>query len=626
MSAIVARTAAGVEPAENAAAARGILDAMSARGTDVVEQWCDALVAFASSRWSWESGSGQHIAVQGPRAVVADATLYYRDDLVRAMTDRGVRPASTSPADLILAAHAAFGDDCVDHLEGDYAFVLWDGQRRRLFAARDFGGKRPLYFSCRGDALTVASTVGGVVTDARVPRDVDLVSVATVAAGMWCHGGYTCYEAVSELPGGHTLACEPGGAPVIEQSWKPPQRIAKTAPDGGAEELRDLLTRATAERLAPDAPTAVTLSGGRDSTAVYGAAHNALRGARDTRSIVAVSVSYPQGDPGYEDDYIAETTAFWNATPTWLRIDDIPMFDPAASRDVMRDEPWAHPFEQWNRALFRASREQGAHVALDGFGGDQLFQVSDVYLADLLRDGRWLELARQWRTRQARGARNFYRHAVRPRLSERSLQLLARVRGMGTPRHYLDRTPPPWFRHSFLKQHGVIERDVAARPELPRNSAVLAETHVFLTFHNFARISGRLASFALSESVELRSPLLDNRVVQFAAGRPWYERVNGADTKILLRQSMRGLLPERVLAPRSHRTGVTTGYFTRCLTGAGAALVDDVVAGSRLAELGVIDVNTLRRAWDYFVGSSDTELGSRIFFTLMAERWLRAHT
>jgi hypothetical protein len=138
-------------------------------------------------------------------------------------------------------------------------------------------------------------------------------------------------------------------------------------------------------------------------------------------------------------------------------------------------------------------------------------------------------------------------------------------------------------------------------------------------------MSGRLAGFGLSEGVEYRSPLLDERVVRFAVPRPWSDRVDRRETKILLRGSMRGLLPERVLAPRPHRTGVTSAYFTRGLSGAGASLVSDVVAGARLADLGVIDLNTFQRAWEYFLRTSDSEIGVGIYFTVQAEQWLRAH-
>ena len=110
----------------------------------------------------------------------------------------------------------------------------------------------------------------------------------------------------------------------------------------------------------------------------------------------------------------------------------------------------------------------GARVVLDGSGGDQLFQVSDIYLADLFASGRWLEMLRQWRSRDGRGLRNLYRWAVKPVLPDFVVRAIARARGMGAPRHYLDRQPSAWCRHAFLREHGVLAQDLASRPALTR--------------------------------------------------------------------------------------------------------------------------------------------------------------
>jgi asparagine synthetase B (glutamine-hydrolysing) len=112
---------------------------------------------------------------------------------------------------------------------------------------------------------------------------------------------------------------------------------------------------------------------------------------------------------------------------------------------------------------------------------------------------------------------------------------------------------------------------------LPRTSRVLAETHAYLRFPFFGRVVGVLRAFALEEGVELRSPLLDDRVVRFAVRRPWSERSDGLETKILLRRAMRGLIPESVLAPRPHRTGVTSAYFLRQLRGPARPHIEDAL-------------------------------------------------
>jgi len=214
---------------------------------------------------------------------------------------------------------------------------------------------------------------------------------------------------------------------------------------------------------------------------------------------------------------------------------------------------------------------------------------------------------------------------VRPALPDPPTRWIARARGMQPPKHHFHRDPPPWFRTRFLAEHGVAEREEAAAPALPRSSRVLGETHAYLRYPFFARILGTLRSFALEEGVELRSPLLDDRIVRFAARRPWNERADRGETKVVLRRAMQGLLPAQILAPRERRTGVTSAYFLRQMRGPGRPLVEATLQDSLLASLGMIDVPRLRHAWQHVLEHDNDEIGARIFFTLEAELWLRAH-
>ncbi len=596
--------------------------------------------ALGVARADWEPGGG--VLEREGIAVAADATLYHRADLRRRIGSTAEAAADHAsrddPAALILAAYRTLGDACVDALEGDFAFALWDGRRGALLAARDFGGKRALFWSHHGNVLRLASTPGGLLADPSVPRDADLATVAAVAAGLWAHGPHTGFRAIRELPAGHALRWTPGHAPEVFAFWDPPTEILtrRESMDDAAAELRALLVAATGERLAPSGPTAISLSGGWDSTAVYGAAQQALRSTGDdpsTRSLHPVSISYPEGDPGREDELIREVVAHWGGTTEFIDIGAIPMFGDAAQVERAtraareREQPFAHAYEAWNRRLSRHARAAGARVILDGVGGDQLFQVSDIFLADLFRRGRWGELARQARIRSGGRvtARGLYRWAVRPVLPAKVARAIAAVRRAPVAPHYLERQAPFWFAPRFLEQQGVLERERTLAPPLPRHSTVLAETHAYLRYAFYPRIFGLLHNFALDEGVELRSPLLDERVVRFAVRRPWSERADGGETKLLLRHAMRGLLPDAVLAPRPHRTGTTGAYFLRQLRGPGRAVVEHVLGDLRLAALGMIDATRLRRAWEHVLTHDDDEMAGRVFFTLQAELWMRGH-
>lgn len=628
ISVVVAPGTATGDPKANDLA-RAMLAAMLPRGalSTLGAPEGNAAIAVAAGAADWEralrDGAGE-IARRGAVIVAADATLYHRDDLRRALGS----PAreARSDAALIAAVYEAWGAEGFARIEGEFGFALWDGARGRLHAARSFDGSRTLFHARVGDGLRLATRVGGLLRDPQVPRDLDLAALATVAAGLWGHSPVTAFGAIEELAPGHLLSWDREGGIRDAAFWHPPEAIlhARLPLDESAEELRALLVDAVRERLAPEGPTALSLSGGWDSSSVGAMAMLALRGD-PTRRLCPVSISYPEGDPGREDELIASTIAHWGIDTHWVPVDGITLLPDPVNEAAARDLPFAHAFEHWNRSLARHARAAGARVMFDGVGGDQLFQVSDILLSDLFGRGRWMELARQWRARGGHGVGNAWRWAVRPALPPAVRRLLARARGRVAPRHHLHRQPSWWVTDAILEEGGALAREDAALPALPRSSRVLAETHAYLRFPFFGRIMGALRAFALEEGVVLRSPLLDDRVVRFAARRPWSERSDGTETKILLRRAMRGLVPDALLAPRPHRTGVTSAYFLRQLRGPARPLIEEALRDPLLATLGVIDATRLRSAWSHVLEVDDDDLGARVFFTVQAEWWARAH-
>lgn len=602
-----------------------MLTAMSPRAEVATAVEMDlGVLSLGAARLSWEFANAP--ATAGSVSVVADATLFYKDDLMRRAGLRGMPAPDASAATLIAQAWHSRGAAALEMLEGDFAFVLWDANAGELLAARDFGGSRPLHYCWHGGVLRIASTIDGILADPAVPRTIDLATLATVAAGIWSHSHASSYTAITELPAGHMLTWRPGNSPVVRPFWHPPDTIeSRRKPlNPAADELRALLTESMRERLAPSGTTAVTLSGGWDSTSVYGIAQSVVR--EDTaRRVHGVSISYPTGDPGREDEFIRDVTSFWGKSPDFIDVDTIPLLDDAESGAPKRDHPFAHTYEQWNRALARRARTVDARVILDGLGGDQLFQVSGVYLAELFRSGQWFALADQLRRGVTTGLTNRQRFdaIVQPVLSPRLQRLVARGE---VPPHYLKRHTPSWFNTPFLEAHHVLERDAEAQPALPKGNLIVAESHAFLRFAFFQRIRAALYGFALQEGVEIRSPLFDARVLAFAARRPWSDRADGLETKRLLRRAVRDVLPANVLAPRPHRTGTTNAYLLRQLRRDGASLMERVLPRMRLAEIGMVDPAILRDAWTYVLAHDDDEVANRVFFTLQAELWMRGRT
>jgi asparagine synthase (glutamine-hydrolysing) len=609
------------------------LASMHASAEDRVAIWRGAGATLAVARQPWElspSMSGDALVVtDGELAIAADASIYSRNDLQEALARARIAATGSTASHLILAAYRAWGADCAAHLEGDFAFAIWDGAAKRVVAARDFSGKRTLYHSTVNGALIIASTAGGALALPGANASLNLAAIAETAAGLWGGSAETCYESVRVLLAAQTLTREHGAPIRLAQHWSPPRASTRGSPpfEEAAIELRKLLTRAVTERLDTEGDTSIWLSGGWDSPAVFAAGANALDTSKASHKLLPISISYPEGDQGREDELIREIAARWNAPVHWLDIQNIPFFDHPAERAATRDEPFAHPFEMWHRSLARGTRATHSRIALEGVGGDQLFQVSEVFLSDLLRTGRLGELAREWKAKGMTnsGFRTFFRWAIQPNLPQPALVLASIVRGGRPLVGYLERALPPWIDQRFVREHALDRRDRAHAPRVTHRNRADRETAWYLSHPYFPRVFGVTSTFAREEGVEIRSPLYDRRVIEFALTRPREERSAGSETKRLLRASMRGLLPDSILQTRAKRTGETGGYFTRSMRQQLPALVDPVFEHSLLAQAGVIDATLFRQAVAEYARGVQSNFAASLYFTLQAELWLRSH-
>jgi asparagine synthetase B (glutamine-hydrolysing) len=174
-----------------------------------------------------------------------------------------------------------------------------------------------------------------------------------------------------------------------------------------------------------------------------------------------------------------------------------------------------------------------------------------------------------------------------------------------------------------VERHSLIERQLEAEAMLDAGGHASAETRRSLGNPTIPRVLAGLSGMALEQGIELRAPLLDRRVVEFALRRPRRERASAGAVKHLLRNSARTLLPASVLGPRAEKTGVLTGYFSRSLRGDPENVVTDAFSQSILADRGIVDGATLQHAWREYKGRGGGG-GAYLYVAFMTEMWLRA--
>lgn len=599
-----------------------MLDAMPGRGSGGVETRRFDGAFLAAQAHPWESGiggwAGPLIVEDAQWVLAADASLYYLDDLRRRLARRlaGKRAA---PADLLLAALHEWGVQLGRYVEGDYALIAWNRESRRVVLAREFAGKRTLTWTAvPGGTLVVASAPRAVAEFPGVSSELDDVFVTAAVSTLDCSGRRTAFRDIHAIEAGTVLALSDDGRTVGRDTWQPPEFSTEWRQDvdrEAAEAFRALLRAACLERLPPQGGATVWMSGGWDSTSVFAS----LRDAAIPDPIEILSLEYPDNDQGNEVRFIQPLADRWMTPVHWLPVDNFGLFDDSGRNTARADDPMPHPFEPVLRGLGQATVGLGHQVAFEGTGGDHLFLASGPAIhAQLLADGGFRDLARLlWAARPP--FRQLLRACLLPNLAEDTLEWIGQVRGRAL-RSSWEYPLPDWLEDTMAFRSMRAENV----QRLPGEGPARYEVRFLLTGARLSRVASHLHRFGLDEGVVVRSPFLDRRLMEFVATRPMSDRGYGGDAKRLLRRSMKGLIPDQVLAPRPRKTGVPVDYFGRQLRTDLARALDDAfpVGGSNLEALGIISGSKMRLAVEGFARGYDHLTGSSLHTALLVERWI----
>ncbi|MBV9109043.1 MAG: asparagine synthetase B [Gemmatimonadetes bacterium] len=480
----------------------------------------------------------QPFSIDGEVWIAADARIDARDELVRALRAAGEAVAGDAPAaELILRAYRAWGDACAEHLLGDFAFAVWDAPRRRLFAARDHLGVKPLYFAALPDFFVFSNTLDCVLLHPGVDRALDDEAVADfLVHGMQRDLDRTIRRGVRALPPGHALVVEDGRV----RTWRwwslpvdPPLVLRR--PEEYAERFVAVLGDAVADRT-PRGRAAIFLSGGRDSPSIAALVRERVPSC-DLRAYTAVYERLIREEEGPYAEMVGRALSI---PIDWTVVDPYRVFqgfgeDPRFRRPEPVDSTlMAIEVDQWSQASAHA------RVLLTGFGGDAVMRETRSRLARLVLAGHLLRAA-------AEGVTYARIHRRIPRPGIRTWMRLRGTRQTGAAEM------PPWIDAEFARRVGLAERIAAQNawtaPPHPARPEAYEQVASALWPHLFTYQDPGVTRFPL----EQRHPFFDVRVVRFLLSVPpaqWY------NDKGLLRLAMQGRLPAEILRrPKSPLPG-----------------------------------------------------------------------
>ncbi len=596
-------------------------DGLAHRGPDDSGEWWsdDGRVGLAHRRLSIidlsSAGHQPMTRSDGRCRVVFNGEIYNFRELRRELSGAGFEFGSSSDTEVLLASYLHWGVECLDRLNGMFAFAIYDAGKDAVFLARDRAGEKPLYYACQGGTIRFGSELKGLMADAAFPRRINAQALDCYLAFGYVPGDLCMLDGVAKLPPAHALWFDMASAePRTWRYWSPPQ--CRTAPGSAAADsddllgqLESLLENAVVRQLVADVPIGVLLSGGLDSSLV------AAFAARKIPAIKTFTVRFP-GFRRYDESPYARLVA------RHLGSEHIELESSSISPDVLFelatsfDEPMADSSMVPTFLISRLVR-QHCKVVLGGDGGDELFGgykrytryasmhdnarlipgkvrtgaavIADKLLPDGFRGRNWLsQFAVDWRTELPDDGVHFDTAA------RRSLTRYSPGRAGGADAVWRSRTPD--------------EGDIVQRATR-------------MDFENYLpeKILVKVDRASMANSLEVRSPFLDRQVVEFAfADVPSDLKVDGNRRKLLLKKIASRILPSDFDVDRKQGFSIPLAQWLRA--GPWRDFFHDVLTGGTLDGLDRQSVLALLEG--QAKGRSNSE---RLFALVMFELWRREY-
>lgn len=614
-----------VDAARPAAELRGHIGqmnrALAHRGPDGEGEFIDAGLALGHRRLSIidlsDAGAQPMFNEDGNLVLVFNGEIYNHCELRAELQAAGHVFRSRSDSEVILHAFEQWGEACVQRFNGMWAFALWDRRQRRLLLSRDRLGVKPLCMWQQGARLMFSSEPAGIRA-AQPLREADHGKLFEyLAYGYRRDDGHSFFAGLAELPPGHNAVFQDGRL-SLQRHWQLPPADdhghARTTADPAA--LRELLADAVRLRFRSDVPVALLQSGGLDSSAICAVVNDEIAAGR--LPMVQVT-AFTAVHPGHAQDETRELRALMYSCPHVRSVEITPRADQLAQQlpafVAALQEPQASPTAYAHWCLMREIAARGIKVVLNGQGADEAWAGYGRYivghrLLDLLlsQPGRAWREAGQMRDRMGFGAGLLLGQiakavlgrraasAWRARVSEGGWSVLDAEFVHQQSRH-LPELGPVWG-------DGNLDRHLRSQ----------------LLHYGFGQILRYEDQSSMHQSIEIRSPFIDHRLMSLAFSLPMQQRFSEGITKRLIREAFAQRLPAAIV-DQHRKIGFATPFQAWTEAPAFRALLRDVVGSESFRS---------RRVWaaarlaPRMLDPQAVARGFPLWRFLNAELWFRA--
>ena len=493
--------------------------------------------------------SGQQPVVNENNTIwaVFNGEIYNFREIRADLKQRGHVFKTKGDSEVIVHAYEEYGDDCVEHFNGMFAFAVWDEPRQRLLIMRDRLGIKPLFYWANREALIFGSEIKAILAHPMVDRALDHQAIDQFLSLEYIPGPRTIFKDIHKLAPGHKLVHQDGNI-KIEQYWQIPFKPVVGDEDECAEILYELLKDAVQKQLVSDVPLGAFLSGGIDSSTIV-----ALMSQVSPEMVHTFSIGFE--DSTYNELPYARAVAKHFGTNHYEEVIQPDFLEMAERLVGHMDEPFGD-FSMFPTYLVSELASRYVKVVLSGDGGDELFGGYDTYLAQQL-DGYYHKLP------------SILRYNLFPAVMDRIPPQRAKKGLINKAKRLVEGSVlPPELQHTrWMIFTSDADKTILYRPEFASSlvdggpadllqkyfyqaaarDPLAQQQYVDIKTYLVDDILTKVDRMSMAASIEARVPLLDHRIVEMAVNLPARMKLQRGQTKVILRKAMKPYLPEAVL-------------------------------------------------------------------------------
>lgn len=613
------------------------------RGPDSEGLWLDDTAALGMRRLSiidLKTGDQPVFSEDKSVIVMMNGELYNYREVRGELVKKGHKFTTKSDTEILPHLYEEYGDGLLEHVNGMYAFSLWDATRKKLIIARDRFGEKPLYHGVFDGKLIWASELKAILAHPAVKPELDLDALRHYVSFDYVPAPMSIFKGIKKLPAAHVLTVENGDVRTRRYwdiSWSPtsPTNFSLSKKSNGsgaasnlsltdsAEELHDLLSDAVRMRLVSDVPLGILLSGGIDSSTVA-----AFAVQHATERVKTFSIGFEE-DSFDESKYARKVAKHLNTEHYEDKLSATTAGDLISEIGKWLDEPMSDGSLIPTVLLSKFVRKH-VTVALGGDGGDELFAGYPMYYAHTVAS-KYLAIPSIIRSGLIAPIVNSLPVSTNNLSFDYKAKRFVRAAKFDdVERHH------SWFGSFSIDQHKkLFSKEVIAQTDADiyhgvrelvsksdAKNVIEKMQYADINFYLAEDILTKVDRAAMSVSLETRAPFLDPRVGQFAASIPVEFKLKGKNGKVILKEAMKDLLPHDILHRPKKGFGIPIAEW---LKGRLNPLMHEMLAPERLMKQGLFNADyvlQLIREHESGKASHHKELWTLLVFQLWCDNFL----